>query len=52
MNLPSEPRICIVLLSAVGDVVHALPIVNAIKRHRPKARITWLLQEAGASLIE
>jgi len=52
MNLPTEPRICIVLLSAVGDVVHALPVVNAIKRHRPKAHITWILQEAGASLIQ
>ncbi len=52
MNLPSEPRICIVLLSAVGDVVHALPIIQAIKRHRPKAHITWLLQEAGASLVQ
>ena len=52
MNLPASPRICIVLLSAVGDVVHALPLVCAIKRHRPQARITWLLQEAGASLIQ
>ena len=52
MNLPASPRICIVLLSAVGDVVHALPLVCAIKRHRPQAHITWLLQEAGAALIQ
>jgi len=52
MTLPSEPRIAIVLLSAVGDVVHALPVVNAIKRARPRARITWLLQDAGAALLE
>ena len=52
MKLPSEPRIGIVLLSAVGDVVHALPIVNAIKRHRPQSKITWLLQDAGAALIQ
>jgi len=52
MTLPSEPRIGIVLLSAVGDVVHALPVVNAIKRTRPRARITWLLQDAGAALLE
>lgn len=52
MILPTHPRICIVLLSAVGDVVHALPVVNAIKRARPHAHITWLLQEAGASLLE
>jgi len=52
VNLPASPRICIVLLSAVGDVVHALPLVCAIKRHRPQAHITWLLQEAGAALIQ
>jgi heptosyltransferase I len=52
MKLSSNPRICIVLLSAVGDVTHALPIVNAIKRHRPQSHITWLLQEAGAALIQ
>ena len=52
MTLPPEPRIAIVLLSAVGDVVHALPVVNAIKRARPRARITWLLQDAGAALLE
>ncbi len=52
MILPSQPRIGIVLLSAVGDVVHALPVVNALKRARPRARITWLLQDAGAALLE
>ncbi|NBQ64481.1 MAG: lipopolysaccharide heptosyltransferase family protein [Verrucomicrobia bacterium] len=52
MNLPSNPRVCIVLLSAVGDVVHALPVVNAIKRAHPKGKITWLLQDAGASLLQ
>ena len=52
MTLPSEPRVCIVLLSAVGDVVHALPVANAIKRARPRARITWLLQDAGAALLQ
>jgi len=52
MILPSEPRIGIVLLSAVGDVVHALPVVNAIKRARPQSHVTWLLQDAGAGLLE
>jgi heptosyltransferase I len=52
MILSSTPRIGIVLLSAVGDVVHALPVVNALKRARPRAHITWLLQDAGAALLE
>ena len=51
MNLPERPRICMVMMSAIGDVVHALPVITAIKRHRPHARITWILQAPGAALV-
>ncbi len=44
-------RIGIVMLTAVGDAVHVLPVVNAIKRAAPGAHITWLLQPGPASLI-
>ncbi len=44
-------RICIVMMSAVGDAVHVLPVINAIKRARPRARITWVLQHGPASLV-
>ena len=33
-------RYCIVMLSAVGDAVHVLPVVNAIKRADPHSHIT------------
>lgn len=44
-------NICIVMMSAVGDAVHVLPLINAIKRDRPAARITWVLQPGPASLV-
>lgn len=44
-------RICIVMMSAVGDAVHVLPLVNAIKRHNPSSHITWVLQPGPASLV-
>jgi len=44
-------RVCIVMMSAVGDTVHVLPLVNALKRHSPDARITWILQPGPASLV-
>ena len=44
-------RYCIVMLSAVGDAVHVLPVVNAIKRADPRAHITWVLQPGPASLV-
>jgi heptosyltransferase I len=44
-------RICIVMMSAIGDAVHVLPVVTALKRHEPDARITWILQPGPASLV-
>ena len=40
----------IVMMSAIGDVVHVLPLVTALKRHAPAVRITWVLQPGGATL--
>ncbi len=45
-------RICIVMMSAVGDTVHVLPVINALKRTNPGARISWVLQPAPASLVK
>jgi len=39
------------MLSALGDVVHALPVVTAIKRHVPATRLTWILQPGPATLV-
>lgn len=39
------------MMSAVGDAVHVLPLVTALKRHNPRARITWILQPGPASLV-
>lgn len=44
-------RICIVMMSAVGDAVHVLPVINALKRHRPECRISWIIQPGPASLV-
>lgn len=49
-RLPSQD-ICIVLLSGIGDVVHGLPIVNALKRDDPVRRITWVVQSEPAPLL-
>ncbi|MDQ6888141.1 MAG: glycosyltransferase family 9 protein [Gemmatimonadota bacterium] len=44
-------RVTIVMMSAIGDAVHVLPVVSALKRHSPTARITWVLQPGPASLV-
>jgi heptosyltransferase I len=49
--LPPSPRICLVMMSAVGDAVHALAVVTALKRHDPTCHVTWILQPGPASLV-
>ncbi len=45
-------NILIVKLSAIGDVIHTLPALNAIRRVYPGARITWLVEEAAQDLVK
>jgi len=45
-------RIAIVMMSAAGDAVHTLPVVNALKRQHPASHITWILQPAPATLVQ
>ena len=44
-------RVCIVMMSAVGDAVHVLPVINALKRHSRDVHITWVLQPGPATLV-
>jgi len=44
-------RIAIVRLSSLGDIVHALPALQALRRARPQARISWIAEPAGAELL-
>lgn len=43
LPLASPPEsICILRLSALGDVTHAVPVLRAIQRHWPQTRVTWI----------
>lgn len=52
LSLPPGARICLVMMSAIGDAVHALPVVTALKRHDPTIDLTWILQGGPGRLIE
>ena len=45
-------NILIVKLSAIGDIVHALPVAQDLKSCFPGCRITWVAEAAGASLLK
>lgn len=44
-------RILIVRLSALGDIVHALPVLAALRRAWPAARIDWIVEGAYAPIL-
>jgi heptosyltransferase I len=44
-------RIGLVLLSAIGDVVHAFPLVASIRAAAPRARIEWVVQPTPAEIV-
>ena len=39
------------MMSAVGDAVHVLPVLNALKAHDPRTHVTWVMQPGPASLV-
>lgn len=45
-------EILIIKLSAIGDVIHTLPSLRALKKKFPGARITWVVETAAADLLE
>lgn len=47
----ASPHILIVKLSAIGDIVHTLPALNSLRRHFPRAHITWLVEAGAAGLL-
>lgn len=44
-------EILIVKTSAIGDVTHTLPALEALRRFYPHSRITWLVEDAAADIV-
>lgn len=52
MNAPPPASILIVRLSALGDVVHVLPSLNALREAFPQAKIGWAVENRAAKILE
>jgi lipopolysaccharide heptosyltransferase I len=48
----SSPRILVVRLSAIGDVIHGLPVLNALREAFPTAFLGWVVEGRAATLLE
>jgi heptosyltransferase I len=44
-------KILLIKLSAVGDVVHTIPVLNKLRQRYPSAQIDWLVTPAIAELL-
>ena len=44
-------RILLIKLSAIGDVVHTIPLLHALRRRYPAARIDWLSKPSPAEFL-
>ena len=52
MILSKPPRnVCILRLSAIGDVCHVLPVVRTLQQAWPEARFTWIIGKVEAKLL-
>ena len=48
---PRMSDILFIKTSSLGDVIHHMPAVSDARRHRPQARIGWVVEEAFAPLV-
>src|SRR5262245_27186288 len=44
-------RIALIKPSALGDIVHALPVLTALRRRFPDAHLTWVVNRAYEPLL-
>jgi len=47
-----RPRLLLIRLSAIGDCLHALPVLVELRKRHPRAYIGWALEAAAHGLLE
>lgn len=49
--LRKPDSICILRLSAIGDITHTLPLVRTLQAHWPSTRLTWIIGRLEHTLV-
>ncbi len=49
--ITSAERLLVVRLSAMGDIIHAMPAIAALRRAKPDLEIGWLVEERWTELL-
>ena len=50
-KMPDYHRILLIKPSSLGDIVHAMPVVSALKERWPAAHLTWFVKRQWADLV-
>ena len=51
MSKNLSPNIAVIKLSALGDIVHAVVILQFIEKHLPQAKITWFVDAKFSEIL-
>ena len=49
--MSKSPRILLVRLSAIGDVIHAMPVACALRERFPQACLAWAVEQRAGELL-
>src|SRR5882757_6130402 len=48
---PNMSDVLFIKTSSLGDVIHHMPAMTEVRRNRPDARLSWVVEEAFAPLV-
>ncbi|QKS65202.1 lipopolysaccharide heptosyltransferase I [Cupriavidus gilardii] len=51
VRMPERPRILVVKVSSLGDVVHNMPLVHDLRARWPGCEIDWVVEEGYVELV-
>jgi heptosyltransferase-1 len=49
--MPNMSDVLFIKTSSLGDVIHHMPAMTEVRRNRPDARLSWVVEEAFAPLV-
>lgn len=52
MELKPDSKICVIRLSAIGDVARTLSAVSLLRKHYPNAHFTWVVEEKSKPVLD
>ncbi len=52
LKIEDVDSLCLLRLSAIGDVTHALPVIASLQKAKPSLKITWVIGKVEHKLMQ